>query len=150
MRLSIIVPVFNERATVRELLRRVAAVDLDKEVVVTGRRPPMTGHHRVGNRLLTAIANALYGSALTDMETCYELRCRRVLGGFLNRVHAQDAVAGGPFAANCEASALPLLASTHEVPSVCGCGRRTSGEGAGGLPRCGGWDSVLLSLSAFN
>ena len=160
MRLSIIVPVFNERATIRELLRRVAAVDLHKEVVVddgstdgtrdvlaefagdgpkvvlhdvnrgkgaairtglrhvtgdcvlvqdadleydpddyrrlldameehgadvvygsrfAGRRPPMTWRHRVGNRLLTATTNALYGSALTDMETCYKLMRRRVL-----------------------------------------------------------------------
>ena len=34
MRLSVIIPVFNERATIHELLRRVAAVDLDKEIVV--------------------------------------------------------------------------------------------------------------------
>lgn len=161
MRLSIIVPVYNECATVRELLRRVAAVDLDKEVVVVddgstdgtrdvlaemagdgatvvfheanrgkgaairtglrhvtgdcvlvqdadleydpadyrrlldaleereadvvygsrfaGRRPPMTRRHRAGNQVLTAITNALYGSALTDMETCYKLVRRRVL-----------------------------------------------------------------------
>lgn len=161
MRLSIIVPVFNERATIRELLRRVAAVDLDKEIVVVddgstdgtrdvlaeivgegatvvlhdanrgkgaairtglrhvtgdcvlvqdadleydpadydrlldaleergadvvygsrfaGRRPPMKRRHRVANRVLTAITNALYGSALTDMETCYKLVRRHVL-----------------------------------------------------------------------
>ena len=161
MRLSIIVPVFNERATIRELLRRVAAVDLDKEVVVVddgstdgtrdvlaeivgdgptvvfheanrgkgaailtglrhvsgdcvlvqdadleydpadyyrlldaleehradvvygsrfaGRRPPMRLRHRIANHVLTAITNALYGSALTDMETCYKLVRRRVL-----------------------------------------------------------------------
>ena len=34
MRLSVIIPVFNERATIRELLRRVDAVGLDKEVVI--------------------------------------------------------------------------------------------------------------------
>lgn len=33
-RLSVVIPVFNERATVEELLRRVTAVDLDKEIVV--------------------------------------------------------------------------------------------------------------------
>ena len=33
-RLSIIIPVFNERATIRTVLERVAAVDLDTEVVV--------------------------------------------------------------------------------------------------------------------
>ena len=161
MRLSVIIPVFNERATVLELLRRVAAVDLDKEVVVvddgstdgtrelltglgdggptlvlhaanqgkgaairTGLqhvsgdfvlvqdadleydpadyrrllrtqeergadavygsrfargRPEMTLSHRIGNRLLTGITNALFGSSLTDMETCYKLIRRRVL-----------------------------------------------------------------------
>ena len=151
MRLSVIIPVFNERATIDELLRRVAAVDLDKEIVIVddgstdgtrdvlerldGRvhtvilhdanrgkgaairtglqhvtgdcvlvqdadleydpddyyrllaamkklgagavygsrfargRPAMTLRHRLGNRLLTGITNALFGSALTDMET---------------------------------------------------------------------------------
>ncbi len=34
MRLSIIIPVFNECATIRTVLERVAAVDLDTEVVV--------------------------------------------------------------------------------------------------------------------
>lgn len=33
MKVSIIVPVFNERATVAELLRRVAAVDVEKEII---------------------------------------------------------------------------------------------------------------------
>ena len=27
----------------------------------------------IGNRLLTGLTNVLYGSALTDMETCYKL-----------------------------------------------------------------------------
>ena len=161
MRLSVIIPVFNERATIHELLRRVAAVDLDKEIVVVddgstdgtrealtrlhdggptvvlhdanqgkgaairtglqhvtgdsvlvqdadleydpadyhrllraleergadavygsrfaGGRPEMALPHRIGNRLLTGITNALFGSALTDMETCYKLIRRRVL-----------------------------------------------------------------------
>lgn len=34
MRLSIIIPVFNERATVLQALDRVASLDLDKEVIV--------------------------------------------------------------------------------------------------------------------
>src|ERR1700689_728693 len=33
-RLSVVIPVFNERATVEELLRRVANVAIDKEIVV--------------------------------------------------------------------------------------------------------------------
>ena len=34
MRLSVIIPVFNERATIQELLKRVDAVDLEKEVII--------------------------------------------------------------------------------------------------------------------
>jgi len=33
-RVSIVVPVFNERATIEEILRRIQAVDLDKEIIV--------------------------------------------------------------------------------------------------------------------
>ena len=192
MRLSIIVPVFNERDTIRELLRRVAAVDLDKEVVVVddgstdgtrevlaefagtgstvvlhdanrgkgaairtglrhvtgdcvlvqdadleydpddyhrllaameergadvvygsrfaGGRPAMKRRHRVGNRLLTAITNALYGSALTDMETCYKLMRRRVLADL-------ELTANG-FDVEPEITAMLLRrgVAIHEVP----------------------------------
>ncbi len=34
MKLSVIIPVYNERHTVEELIRRVQAVDLDKEIIV--------------------------------------------------------------------------------------------------------------------
>ena len=34
MRISIIIPVFNEHATITEVLARVLAVDLDKQVIV--------------------------------------------------------------------------------------------------------------------
>ena len=171
MRLSIIIPVFNERPTILELLQRVAAVDLDVEIVVVddgstdgtrellaaldgdarvvlhganrgkgaairtglrhvtgdcvlvqdadleydpgdyrllldtleergadvvygsrlaGPRPPMTWRHWLGNRLLTGITNALYGSSLTDMETCYKLLRRRVLDGLELRANGFD------------------------------------------------------------
>jgi glycosyltransferase involved in cell wall biosynthesis len=33
-KVSIVVPVFNERATIEEILRRIQAVDLDKEIIV--------------------------------------------------------------------------------------------------------------------
>jgi glycosyltransferase involved in cell wall biosynthesis len=33
-RASIVVPVFNERATIAEILRRIQAVDLDKEIII--------------------------------------------------------------------------------------------------------------------
>lgn len=34
VRLSVVIPVFNERATVEELIRRVKAVELEKEIVI--------------------------------------------------------------------------------------------------------------------
>jgi len=155
MRLSVIIPVYNERATIREVLERVDAVPVDKQVIIVddcssdgtggmlrelqgpghtvlfhptnrgkgaalrtglpyatgdciviqdadleydprdylallrpvaeGRarvvygsrfqasRPPMFLRHWVGNVLLTSLTNLLYGTRLTDMETCYKL-----------------------------------------------------------------------------
>ena len=163
MRLSIIIPVFNERPTVLTLLDRVEAAGTDAEIIVVddgstdgsreilaerargsggrftlvehpvnrgkgaalvtgvaraagqyvlfqdadleydpadydvllalvnsrgaaavygsrfgGARPKMSVRHLIGNRLLTGLTNLLYGSDLTDMETCYKL-IRRTL-----------------------------------------------------------------------
>ena len=163
MRLSIIVPVFNERATILAVLDRVLAVDLEAEIIVVDDgstdgtrealveraaredagiavvlheinrareprsaqaspaprattsscrtptweydpadlprllaladehgasvvygsrlltdRPGDVIRHWVGNRLLTALTNLLYGSSLSDMETCYKLIARRL------------------------------------------------------------------------
>ncbi|MEE3202275.1 MAG: glycosyltransferase family 2 protein [Acidobacteriota bacterium] len=161
MHLSVIIPVYNERATIIQVLDRVAAIGLEKEVIVvddfstdgtrailearrdgtftlllhgqnqgkgaalrTGFRhargdfviiqdadleydpsdfskllavvsnknasavygsrlatsqPTMTFRHLVGNRLLTGLTNLLYGSKLTDMETCYKLLDRQLV-----------------------------------------------------------------------
>ena len=161
MQLSIGIPVYNEQATIIELLDRVAAVNIEKEVIVvddfstdgtrallenyrneaftlllhdrnqgkgaalrtgfqhaTGdfviiqdadleydpadfpkllavvenenarvvygsrlatSQPTMTLRHFVGNRLLTGLTNLLYGSQLTDMETCYKLLDRHLV-----------------------------------------------------------------------
>jgi glycosyltransferase involved in cell wall biosynthesis len=37
-----------------------------------GSSPSMIPWHRFGNKLLTALTNLLYGSSLSDMETCYK------------------------------------------------------------------------------
>ena len=164
MRISIIIPVFNEHATIAEVLTRVLAVDLDKQIIVVddgstdgtaelleewGRNQPdwvtvrrhaknrgkgravrtglaevsgecviiqdgdleydprdyprllarlgeggvrvvygsrllgkntrMFFTQRVGNVVLTWLTNVLYGSSLTDMETCYKLFARKSL-----------------------------------------------------------------------
>ena len=161
MQLTVVIPVYNEQATIIEVLERVAAVNIEKEVIVvddsstdgtraileearnetftlllhdrnqgkgaalrtgfehaTGdfviiqdadleydpadfskllaivknenarvvygsrlatSQPTMTLRHFVGNRLLTGLTNLLYGSQLTDMETCYKLLDRRLV-----------------------------------------------------------------------
>ena len=43
------------------------------------RQPSMSLRHFVGNSLLTGLTNLLYGSQLTDMETCYKLVKRETL-----------------------------------------------------------------------
>jgi glycosyltransferase involved in cell wall biosynthesis len=158
MRLSVLIPVFNEEGTVKNLLDRVLAVPVDKEVIVvddcskdrtwdvlqsindprvrvyhhevnqgkgTGIRtalsrasgdlviiqdadleydpndypkllePIVNGRAqvvygardlsgqkpftRLGNNFLTFVTNLLYGSHISDMETCYKLMPREVM-----------------------------------------------------------------------
>jgi glycosyltransferase involved in cell wall biosynthesis len=172
MLLSVVIPVFNERTTIRELVKRVLSIDLEKEVILvddgsedgtqevlrelekessqviavyhsqnrgkgaalrTGfaqasgeyvivqdadleynpqdiyallepikkgvaqvvygsrfaekskRELYSTGNmhwfHLLGNKFLTTVTNLLYGSKLTDMETCYKLIPRNLLQG---------------------------------------------------------------------
>ena len=195
MRLSIIVPVFNERATVLQVLDRVAAIDPEAEIVVVddgstdgtrallverarrndrkitlvqhpvnrgkgaalasgvdratgdyiivqdadleydpadyrkliaavdaqqaeavygsrfgGGRPSMSVRHRMGNRLLTGLTNLLYGSSLTDMETCYKLLRRSLF--------VELAITCNRFDVEPEITAKLLRAGVtiHEVP----------------------------------
>ena len=161
MRLSVVIPVFNEFATLGALLEKVDAVDIDKEIIIvddystdgtrdllssmkqsdriivfhdhnegkgaalrtgfgraTGQyvivqdadleyepadyilllaeacrqdakvvygtrfsrvRPRMALQNQIGNKVLTWLTNLLYGSELTDMETCYKLIRRDVI-----------------------------------------------------------------------
>ena len=45
----------------------------------TGERRNMFLHHWIGNRFLTMMMNILYGTTLSDMETCYKLFSRKSL-----------------------------------------------------------------------
>ncbi len=69
----------------KDYLRLLSPMVNDKAVVVYGsrlqdyplvlwgsRKTPLPSH-LIGNKLLTFITNLLYGSNLTDMETCYKL-----------------------------------------------------------------------------
>jgi glycosyltransferase involved in cell wall biosynthesis len=47
----------------------------------TGERKNMLLLHWIGNRFLSLATNLLYGTTLSDMETCYKLFDRRVLEG---------------------------------------------------------------------
>ncbi len=51
----------------------------------TGERRNMFLHHWIGNRFLTMITNILYGTTLSDMETCYKLFSRKALEGITIR-----------------------------------------------------------------
>lgn len=170
MRLSVIIPVYNESATIAELLHQVESVAIDKEIIVVddfsadgsrdvlrqvksplirvffhdqnrgkgaavrtglekargefviiqdadleydpreypkllapllngeadvvygsrfmGQIRQMTLVQRVGNRFLTVLTNLLYGTSLTDMETCYKVMPTKVLQGIRLRSRA--------------------------------------------------------------
>ncbi len=71
MKLSIVLPVYNERATIEEILRRVAASPLEKEIIVVddcstdGTRDWLLQEHkRLGIRLILHEKNKGKGAAL--------------------------------------------------------------------------------------
>jgi glycosyltransferase involved in cell wall biosynthesis len=66
-RVSIVIPVYNERATIEEILKRVQAVDVDKEVVVVddgssdGTRELLAGLAAADDRLRVVLQDANRG-----------------------------------------------------------------------------------------
>lgn len=69
-----------------EIVKLLAPVTKGKADVVygsrfTGERRNMFLHHWIGNRFLTGLTNILYGTTLSDMETCYKLFSRKSLSG---------------------------------------------------------------------
>jgi glycosyltransferase involved in cell wall biosynthesis len=53
-----------------------------------GPRAAMSLSHTLGNQLLTIITNILYGTSLSDMETCYKCFRRDVISGLVLRSRA--------------------------------------------------------------
>src|ERR1044071_6669192 len=93
--LSVVMPVYNERTTIDEIIRRVLAViqDADLEyspeefpqlidLIVQGKADVVYGSrflgrhrafmfaHYLGNKLVTLVTNILYNTMLTAQETC--------------------------------------------------------------------------------
>lgn len=70
MKLSIIIPVYNEKATIEEILRRVQAVDIDKEIIVSedcstdGTRELLKGLDTSGMRVIYSDRNYGKGHAI--------------------------------------------------------------------------------------
>ena len=196
MQLSVIVPVYNECDTVAELLRRVLAVEVEKQVIVVddgssdgtaewltswtrgrseqivicqhaqnrgkgaavrtglaevtgeyvliqdgdleynpedyvrllepltegrtkvvygsrflGGAPRMFFTQRMSNVFLTRLTNVLYGTSLTDMETCYKLFTRDVVTGFTlvsNRFDVEPELTAKVLRAGLEIEEVPI------------------------------------------
>ncbi len=53
-----------------------------------GPRAAMSLSHTLGNQLLTIVTNLLYGTSLSDMETCYKMFRRDVINGIVLRSRA--------------------------------------------------------------
>jgi len=73
VKISVVIPAYNERATIEEILRRVAAVNLDKEIIVVddcstdGTREWLNSERdRLGFRLILHERNMGKGAALRD------------------------------------------------------------------------------------
>jgi len=93
----------------------------------------------IGNRSLTLVTNLLYGSALSDMETCYKLFDRRVLDGIVTVADRFD------FEPEITAKVLRRGYRIHEVP-ISYAGRRPD-EGKKITWRDGVW--ALWALVKF-
>jgi len=79
LRLSIVIPVYNEQKTIRELLRRVEALDFEKEVIIVndcstdGTREILDEYHRPPFRIAHQDVNRGKGAALRKgfaLSTC--------------------------------------------------------------------------------
>jgi glycosyltransferase involved in cell wall biosynthesis len=130
--LSVVIPVYNEQETIREVVAcavDVGGLELDpsefarllapllsgEAEVVYGSRflrraPNVSLRSRVANRFLTSLTNLLFGARLTDMETAYKAFRREVLRDLRLRCVRFD------FEAGITAKLLLAGRRIHEVP----------------------------------
>ena len=74
-------------------------------------RPRMFFSQRISNIFLTRLTNLLYGSSLTDMETCYKLFARDVMKGFTlvsNRFDVEPELTAKVLRAGLEIEEVPI------------------------------------------
>ena len=102
------------------LLARLGEGEGEARVVygsrLLGNNPRMFFTQRVGNVVLTWLTNVLYGSSLTDMETCYKLFARDVVAGMIltsNRFNVEPELTAKVL--RCE---IPIRARTW-IRSIC-------------------------------
>jgi len=73
------------------------------------RRTPLIAHY-IGNKFLTFVTNLLYGSDLTDMETCYKVFKKEVLRSIKLKANRFD------FEPEITAKVLKAGHKIHEIP----------------------------------
>jgi cellulose synthase/poly-beta-1,6-N-acetylglucosamine synthase-like glycosyltransferase len=117
-KLSIIIPVYNERHTVMKLLQRVAMqpISLPKELIIVddfstdGSHRVQKYHRYMLNRLFSVICNLITGLAIHDVTACYKVFRRELI----ENMHLQS----DRFSVETEMTvkAAKLHARIYEVP----------------------------------
>jgi glycosyltransferase involved in cell wall biosynthesis len=115
MKMTVLIPVYNEIKTIEEIIKRVQATGLASEILLVddgsvdgtrellqnleegladvvygsrflgAARRPTMFWHMVANKMLTLMTNILYNNILTDMETGYKIFRREIVQDMLLR-----------------------------------------------------------------
>lgn len=102
-----------------------------------GKNKTVLPTHLIANRLLTTLTNILYGSKLTDMETCYKVFTKEVISNIVLKAHRFD------FEPELTAKILKKGIKIYEVPIV--THPRTYAQGK----KIGIWDGLVAVWTLF-
>ena len=102
-----------------------------------GKNKTVLPTHLIANRLLTTLTNILYGSKLTDMETCYKVFTKEVISNIALKAHRFD------FEPELTAKILKKGIKIYEVPIV--THPRTYAQGK----KIGIWDGLVAVWTLF-